>query len=128
MATATFRHSTDPYIGIEQTSSHDSSKDLLTPSPSAPIITSTPDIICCRSYIDLEPASEEPIIRILLFFNFFMTDKTLFVSSNDYPCNPPEAVLWTKGDISHELDFFLIIKLAPAALDVLIHEPRFLGS
>ena len=52
----------------------------------------------------------------------------LLVSSNDKPCKPPDAVLWTNGDISQELDFLFIINETPAAFDDLIHEPKFLGS
>ena len=110
-------------------SSQTFNSDLLMPSPSDPIITATPELfISSKSSRSLDPVSAVPIILILLFLSFLIIDKILFDSNNDKPCNPPDAVLCTRGDISHELDFFLITSSTPAALADLIQEPRFRGS
>ena len=69
-----------------------------------------------------------PIIVILFFLNFLIKLARLFTSKRESPWRPPEAALWTNGEISHELDFFLTINETPAAFADLIHEPKFRGS
>ena len=41
---------------------------------------------------------------------------------------PPDEVLETRGVIGQEFDLRLIMSVTPAALAVLMHDPRFLGS